>query len=92
MPTFTGKKLEDNFTNKWKFIKVGKTHKTHNSNTPKWNLTRTLKWKLSQILSKNSVAIALYFSQIGMLTIAKCFSIYRVHYAPSWVQLVKTLS
>ena len=47
---------------------MGKTHKTHNPNTPKWNLTRTLKWKLSQILSKNSFAIALYFSQIGMLS------------------------
>ena len=44
-----------------------KTYKTHNPNTPKWNLTRTLKWKLSQILSKNSLAIALYFSQIGMI-------------------------
>ena len=66
MPISTGKD--------WKILlltmeirKVEKTHKTHNPNTPKWNLTRTLKWKLSQILSKNSLAIALYFSQIGMI-------------------------
>ena len=71
-----GQKLEDNFTNKWEFTKVGKTHKTHNPNIPKWNLTRTLKWKLSQILSKNSLAIALYFSQIGMLRMNDHSSIY----------------